>query len=97
MVRFCQVPRFHFHRVPGHNLPIDWQLQKHGRPQEIFCSDDKKFGGSDVKNPAPKEVIREPFGEAPYHVLVSVPPLAGIILRPQNKEKQKKKTTRKNT
>ncbi len=51
--------------------------------QELFCSDSKEFGGSNVHNPDPKEAIDEPFGEAPYHIKVSVPPLGGIIMAPK--------------
>jgi len=51
--------------------------------QEIFCSDFEEFGGSNVYNPDPKEAIAEPFGEAPYHIKVAVPPLGGIIMAPK--------------
>ena len=50
--------------------------------REIFNSDDPEFGGSNVTNPEQKVVFHEPFGQAPYHVLVSVPPLGGLILKP---------------
>ncbi|MFZ5774263.1 MAG: 1,4-alpha-glucan branching protein GlgB [Thermodesulfobacteriota bacterium] len=50
--------------------------------QEIFCSDVPEFGGSGVHNPDRKQTIAEPYGEAPCHILVSVPPLGGVIFRP---------------
>jgi 1,4-alpha-glucan branching enzyme len=50
--------------------------------QEILCSDLECFGGSNVSNPQPRQAVHEPFGEAPFHVKVTVPPLGGIILRP---------------
>ncbi len=53
-----------------------------GSYQEVFCSDAAEFGGSDVKNPDVKEAINEPHGEAPCHIMVSVPPLGGIIFKP---------------
>ena len=53
---------------------------------EIFSSDAAKFGGSEVGNTHIKEPIKEALGEAPYHVLVSVPPLGGIILKPVPEE-----------
>jgi len=53
--------------------------------QEIFCSDAKEFGGSDVHNPDPMQPIDEPFGDARHHVLITVPPLGGVILRPVRK------------
>ncbi len=52
--------------------------------KEIFSSDYNRFGGSDVYNPHICQPIREPYGEAPYHIVVSVPPLGGIILQPEN-------------
>ncbi|MBU0729530.1 MAG: 1,4-alpha-glucan branching protein GlgB [Proteobacteria bacterium] len=51
--------------------------------REVFCSDLTSFGGTDVKNPTLKDPIHEAYGEAPYHVLVSIPPLGGIILKPE--------------
>jgi len=53
-----------------------------GSYQEIFSSDSAEFGGSGVHNPDRKEAIAEPYGEAPCHIMVSVPPLAGIIFKP---------------
>jgi 1,4-alpha-glucan branching enzyme len=53
--------------------------------KEIFCSDDSSFGGSNVSNPDVKVAIAEPFGEAKYHIKVTVPPLAGIIYQPARK------------
>ncbi len=50
--------------------------------QEIFCSDNAKYGGSGIANPNIKKVINEPFGEAKQHILVAVPPLSGIMLKP---------------
>lgn len=52
------------------------------RYQEILCTDGADYGGTDVHNPHVKEPFAEPFGDAPYHVKVSVPPLGGILLRP---------------
>ncbi len=50
--------------------------------QEALCSDDGVYGGSNMINHNTKLPILEPFGEAEQHILVSVPPLAGIIFRP---------------
>jgi 1,4-alpha-glucan branching enzyme len=50
--------------------------------EQIFCSDQSRFGGS---NPASKTIyksIAEPYAQAPFHAQVTVPPLAGIILKP---------------
>jgi 1,4-alpha-glucan branching enzyme len=51
--------------------------------REIFNSDSDRFGGSNIHNPQAKTPYHENFSEAPYHITVSVPPLAGIILQPQ--------------
>ncbi|MCK4839152.1 MAG: 1,4-alpha-glucan branching protein GlgB, partial [Desulfobulbaceae bacterium] len=50
--------------------------------QEVLTTDSKEFGGSGVVNPDEKVVFDGPHGNAPYHVLVSIPPLGGIILKP---------------
>jgi 1,4-alpha-glucan branching enzyme len=50
--------------------------------QEIFNSDAERFGGSNVLNVNPLGSIQEPFGFAPYHVTVNLPPLGGIVLKP---------------
>lgn len=52
--------------------------------QEIFNSDQAEFGGTDKTNPKIKTPTAEPYGEAPYHFRITVPPLGGIILKPQN-------------
>jgi 1,4-alpha-glucan branching enzyme len=50
--------------------------------QEVLSTDTTEFGGSNVYNPDRKQAIAEPFGEAPFHILVSVPPLGGIMVKP---------------
>ncbi len=52
-----------------------------GRYEEIFNSDAQRFGGSGMVNEGIFESIPEPFGEAPHHIRITVPPLAGIIVR----------------
>ncbi|MFC1524007.1 1,4-alpha-glucan branching protein GlgB [Thermodesulfobacteriota bacterium] len=51
--------------------------------REVFCSDNPQFGGSGVNNPNVKVPINEPFAQAQHHILASVPPLGGIILKPE--------------
>ena len=53
--------------------------------KEVFCSDEDSYGGSNLGNPDIKVPIAEPYGEADYHILVTVPPLAGIIFKPVRK------------
>ncbi len=50
--------------------------------EQIFCSDHSRFGGSNASNKTIYKSIAEPYGQAPYHANVVVPPLAGIILKP---------------
>jgi len=52
--------------------------------QEIFNSDFQQFGGSNVFNSEPLQIIHEPFGFAPHHVKLNLPPLGGIVLKPLN-------------
>jgi len=52
--------------------------------QEIFNSDTDSFGGSNILNVNPLGSILEPFGFAPYHVKLNLPPLGGIVLKPVN-------------
>jgi len=53
--------------------------------QEIFNSDRNTYGGSNVMNINDLESIHEPFGFAPYHVRLNLPPLGGIVLKPLDK------------
>jgi 1,4-alpha-glucan branching enzyme len=66
-------PQVHHHYKLGVLSP--------GTYEEIFCSDFTQFGGSNVVNPMPMPSVDEPFGEAPHHILVSVPPLGGMIIK----------------
>jgi 1,4-alpha-glucan branching enzyme len=50
--------------------------------QQIFSSDSTYFGGSGVEQQDLKMPIHEPFGEAPMHITITVPPLGGVIFKP---------------
>jgi 1,4-alpha-glucan branching enzyme len=50
--------------------------------QEILNSDAEIYGGSNVINTGQLEPVHEPYGEAPYHISLSLPPLSGVILKP---------------
>ena len=52
--------------------------------QEIFNSDAEEFGGGNISNSESLETVHEPFGFAPYHVKLNLPPLGGIVLKPLN-------------
>jgi 1,4-alpha-glucan branching enzyme len=53
----------------------------------VFCSDAAQFGGSGVCPDVFCSAVDEPFARAPYHCLTSIPPLAGLVLKPIAKEK----------
>jgi 1,4-alpha-glucan branching enzyme len=50
--------------------------------REIFNSDFGDFGGSNITNSKPLKPIKKSFGLAPFHVKLSLPPLGGVILKP---------------
>jgi len=47
---------------------------------EVLNSDAESFGGSGVTNPGELQAKDEPFGEAPCHLTITVPPLAGVMV-----------------
>lgn len=51
--------------------------------RQVLNSDSNQFGGSNVENDEVKIPIHEPFGEAPMHITVTVPPLGGLIFKPE--------------
>jgi len=53
--------------------------------QEIFNSDIHSYGGSNVLNINQLTVVDEPFGFAPHHVKLNLPPLGGVVLQPLRK------------
>jgi 1,4-alpha-glucan branching enzyme len=50
--------------------------------EQIFCSDQSRFGGSNAANKTIYKSIAAPYAQAQFHTRVIVPPLAGIILKP---------------
>jgi 1,4-alpha-glucan branching enzyme len=50
--------------------------------QMIFCSDDERFGGSSHCDEHLIMPINEPYAKAEYHARITVPPLAGVVLKP---------------
>jgi 1,4-alpha-glucan branching enzyme len=49
---------------------------------EIMNSDNSLYGGGDKRNTLIYTAIDEPFAQAKYHTFLTVPPLAGILLKP---------------
>ena len=52
------------------------------RYREIFCSDDALYGGSDSSDKTTSISLPEPHAQASYHTILTLPPLAGVILKP---------------
>jgi 1,4-alpha-glucan branching enzyme len=72
LLNFTPVPR-HDYRV---GFPHD------GSWREIFNSDSRFYGGGDLGNPVPIDAQAVPWMDQPYSALVTLPPLAGVILTP---------------
>ena len=51
--------------------------------RQVLTSDSAHFGGSGVEQHELKMPIHEPFGEAPMHITITVPPLGGVIFKPE--------------
>jgi len=61
---------------------------KIGLPQcrqyrEIFSSDDDRYGGSNSSDKKTHTPVKEPYAQAAYHTTLTIPPLAGVILKPE--------------
>ncbi|AGF79707.1 alpha-1,4-glucan:alpha-1,4-glucan 6-glycosyltransferase [Desulfocapsa sulfexigens DSM 10523] len=50
--------------------------------EQVFCSDQSRFGGSNAADRTIYRTIDEPYAQAQFHANVTVPPLAGIVLKP---------------
>jgi 1,4-alpha-glucan branching enzyme len=66
--------------------PVPRQWYRIGVPQagvyrEIFNSDSHYYGGSNLGNPLPLEARADPLHGLPCSLQLTVPPLAGVILR----------------
>lgn len=68
-------PQVHYDYKVGVLADVPYQL--------VLSSDSVQFGGSDIDNSGVKMPIHEPFAEAPMHIKITVPPLGGVIFRPQ--------------
>jgi 1,4-alpha-glucan branching enzyme len=53
--------------------------QKYG---EIFCSDNSLYGGADLSEKNVFQPVAEPYAQAGFHTRLTIPPLAGVILKP---------------
>ncbi len=50
--------------------------------EQVFCSDQDQFGGSNAVDKTIYKCIPEPYAQVDYHTVVTVPPLGGIVLKP---------------
>jgi 1,4-alpha-glucan branching enzyme len=50
--------------------------------EQVFCSDQSRFSGSNSSNKIIYKATHGHYAQAEYHTHVTVPPLAGIILKP---------------
>jgi 1,4-alpha-glucan branching enzyme len=72
--------------VPRHNYRIG--LLEPGHYEEIFNSDAECYGGSNVGNgEMPLMAEEKPWMDRPYSMPITLPPLAGIILKQPKSEK----------
>jgi 1,4-alpha-glucan branching enzyme len=79
LVNFTPVPR-HGYRI---GVPED------GEYQEVLNSDSHFYGGSNVGNGgAPLTAEEHPWMDRPYSLMVTVPPLGGVVLKPLPKKKK---------
>ncbi len=53
------------------------------RYTEVFNSDSEEYGGSNVTNGTAIQAEKTPFHQKPYSMVLKIPPLAVIILRPE--------------
>ncbi|WP_136806283.1 1,4-alpha-glucan branching protein GlgB [Desulfosediminicola flagellatus] len=49
---------------------------------ELFCSDNEIYGGSNASDKRTFRPIAEPYAQANFHSTLTIPPLAGVILKP---------------
>jgi 1,4-alpha-glucan branching enzyme len=52
------------------------------RYREVFCSDDSVYGGTDNSEKEIYTPVARPHAQAKFHTTLTVPPLAGVILKP---------------
>ena len=71
VLNFTPVPR------PRHHIGVP----RMGTYREIFNSDSQYYGGSNLGNPLPLEARAAPLHQLPCSLEITVPPLAGVILK----------------
>ncbi|MBM4221272.1 MAG: 1,4-alpha-glucan branching enzyme, partial [Gammaproteobacteria bacterium] len=74
----CLLVALNFTPVARHEYRIG--VPHAGRYREILNSDSRFYGGSDLGNPVPLTAEAVPCMHQPWSVLITLPPLAGVIL-----------------
>ena len=74
----CVSVALNFTPIPRHGYRIG--VPEKGAYREIFNSDSRFYGGTDVGNPSEMPAEDQPAMDQPYSIGVTLPPLAGIIL-----------------
>jgi 1,4-alpha-glucan branching enzyme len=72
------VVALNFTPVPRHGYRIG--VPRPGRYREVLNSDSRFYGGSDLGNPLELQADDIPWMGEPHSLVVTLPPLAGIIL-----------------
>jgi 1,4-alpha-glucan branching enzyme len=68
-------PQVHYDYKVGVLAPVPYK--------QILSTDDAEFGGSNIENEQPLAPVHEAYGEAPFHIKVTIPPLGGLIFKPE--------------
>jgi 1,4-alpha-glucan branching enzyme len=68
--------------TPVPRLGYRMGVPRPGAWREILNSDSRFYGGSDLGNPLPLETEPVPWMDQPFSVVLTLPPLAGIVLAP---------------
>ncbi|NND00224.1 MAG: 1,4-alpha-glucan branching protein GlgB, partial [Gammaproteobacteria bacterium] len=58
-------------------------LNQPGKYLERLNTDSERYGGSNVGNLGGLQTVAEPFGDRPFHLSMTIPPLATVILELQ--------------
>ncbi len=84
-----------FKPVPRHGYRVG--VPYAGEYDEIITSDDSRYGGSGLVNDQPMQSGPIYWQSCPHSILLTLPPLATIVLKPRTLEKENNKQTKHST
>jgi len=84
-----------FTPVPRHGYRVG--VPYAGEYDEIITSDDSRYGGSGLVNDQPMQSGPIYWQSCPHSILLTLPPLATIVLKPRTLEKENNKQTKHST